>query len=391
MRADPKTVNRRSLLAAWLCAIVPIVLSAGTAHADQVVVMRAISAVDANADPDLLDQVEDHIIEAIRAEGHEPTTEANALQVDSEEIPQTAGEMAAIAGLANSRWALLPIVRPSNVAGVYWLTLRVGFVDGPRLEELEGEVRPSREPQRITELVHVVLQEGGLTEEAMALAGEDRVAREIEAGERLSEEEEARRRAEEEAAREEEERRRQEEEEARQRAEEEAAAAAARAEEEARLAFENRDRYGVADGLWMVQAGLGWRPIVRSPQGNGGMYGTLELRGGRGFESLPGFELRLGVELGFGDVTSFSAMAGAVYLHSPFAIPLHIGAGLELGFLMPTSGNRTANFQGRVTAILSYNLTGAWYIEASLPEISYLSANEGVVSLGVAARFTARF
>ena len=121
------------------------------------------------------------------------------------------------------------------------------------------------------------------------------------------------------------------------------------------------------------------------------MLGTLELRGGRGFEGLPGFELRVGAELSFGAASSFSLLAGAVYLHSPLAIPLHIGAGIELGFLVPTTGNRAVNFVGRATALVSYNISGAWYIEGSLPEISYLSANEGVISIGVAARFGARF
>lgn len=238
------------------------------------------------------------------------------------------------------------------------------------------------------ELLQALLRPEGLSEDGLALAGEDRVGREAElAGdaeaaerERLEAEERARREAEEAAAREAEERARRE-------------AEALSAEERERLereAFEGRDRYGVADGLWMVQAGLGLRPIVRSA-GEGGVLGTLELRGGRGFESVPGLELRAGIELVFGASSSFAVHLGGVYLASPFTTPIHLGVSVEAGLFQAISGNRVPSFSGRLSAVVSWNPGGSWYLEASLPELQYLSANEGVLLLGASVRVGTRF
>ncbi|MCB9633903.1 MAG: hypothetical protein H6721_17425 [Sandaracinus sp.] len=387
MRSPASPVNLRSpkllSLRHVLTAAFLVTATASPALADRVVVLRATG----DADTMQLDAIEDAVIESIRGLAHEPIGEARAYEAQTNVVPQTANELRAVAELQNATYVVVPIVRNAGPLN-YWITLRVGYAPATRVDELDAEVRRVRQGPRLAELLQALLRPEGLSEDGLALAGEDAVGRREETDasaadaerERLEAEERARREAEEAAAREAEERARREAEEA-------------SAEERARLereAYEGRDRYGVADGLWMVQAGAGVRPILRSP-GEGGVLGTLELRGGRGFEGAPGLELRAGVELVFGASSSFAVHLGGVYLFSPFTTAIHLGASVEAGLFQAISGNRVPSFSGRVSAVVAWNPTGSLYVEASLPELQYLTANDGVLVMGASVRLGTRF
>lgn len=391
----PPTVNHRSRLAAALHAATPllglatallVLLAAAPASADRVVLLR----VTGEGTVEQRDLIEDQVAAAVRALAHDAVTEAGALQADTEEVPETANEMRAVAELQNARWVVVPIVHDMGERG-YWLRLRVGYAPETRSEELDAEVRRSREEPRLVELLQAMLRPEGLSEDGLALAGEDLEAREAE---RLAADEDAAREAEEAAERE-----RREAEEAAERERREAEEAAERerteAEREAaeREAWESRDRYGVADGLSMVQVGLGVRPLAFTDdeRGDGGVLGTLELRYGRGFEGVPGLELRAGVELVFGAANAVGVHVGAAYLASPFTTPIHLGATVEVGVLGVVTGNRSASFSARASALVAWNFAGSWYLEASLPELQYLTASGGALALGASVRLGTRF
>ena len=370
MRSHPMLVNRGSRIAARLRQQVTLgwvlaaLLSAGTARADRVVVLRATG--DA---PTLeLERIEDAVVEAVRQLHHEALTESAAgFDMAADALPETANEMRAIAELQRAQWVVVPIVHDHGQRA-YYLTLRVGYAAQTRVEELDAEVRRAHENRRLEEILRAMLRPEGLGDEALSLAGEDAEGRQVEA----EAEEEARRQAEEEARR--------------QAAEREAAERARREQE----AFEHRDRYGTADGLNLVQLGLALRPLLLSG-GDGGVLGTFALRIGRGFEGLDGFELRGGIDFTFGAAAGLSIFGGAAYLFSPWTTPLHLGASVELGLFRATTGNRRAAFMGRVSAVLAYNLAGGFYVEASLPELMYLSSGGGALSMGVAGRAGVRF
>lgn len=390
MRSPRSPVNGRSPIRAGLRQLLTITLGvaalgASTARADRVVVLRATG----DADSVRLGAIEEAVRDGIRALAHEVVSPPSGAA-----LPQTAEELRGVAQAQRAEWVIVPVVHDTT-PDAYWVTLRVGFAPAVRVEELDAEVRRVRERPRLRELLQALIRPEGLSEDGLALAGFDTVGREEEASSGRDAEARARREAEERALREAEEaaareaalREAEAEREAREAREaEEAAEAAARA----RDAFAARDRYGVADGAWMVQAGLGLRPLVRSA-GEGGLLGTLELRGGRGFESLPGFELRAGVELVFGAASAFAVHVGGAYLASPFTTPIHLGASVEAGIFQAISGNRVPSFSGRVSAVVAWNPGGSIYLELSLPEVQYLSANGGALALGVSARLGTRF
>jgi len=355
------------------------IFSASIAHADRVVVLRATG----DAGTLDLERIEDQVHEAIRALSHEAVTEGGGMDTQAEALPETANEMRAIAEMRQSQWVVVPIVHDHD-AVKYWITLRVGYAAETRVEELDAEVYRVSERDRLSALLQAMLRPEGIGEDGLALAGEDTAGRaaqgDADAQRQLEEEERARREAEEAALREQE--AREAEEAARREAEEQA-------QREAE-AYENRDRYGNADGLTMISAGVDLRPIVASGR-DGGMYGTVGIRVGRGFSSVNGLELRAGVDIGFGAVSAFSVYVGGAYLFSPWTTPVHLGATLELGLFYNTTGNRDPAFMGRVSALLAWNFKGAWYLEASLPELMYLSSNTGALSIGVGVRLARRF
>ena len=82
---------------------------------------------------------------------------------------------------------------------------------------------------------------------------------------------------------------------------------------------------------------------------------------------------------------------GAAYLASPFTTPIHLGATVEVGVLGVVTGNRSASFSARASALVAWNFVGSWYLEASLPELQYLTASGGALALGASVRLGTRF
>ncbi len=381
-------VNRSSRSTSRACAFVTssllaVLLSAtvtNTAKADRVIVLRATGDVDETT----LANAQLAVAQSLTAIGHELVAEQGALHADDSVLPENAGEMQAIAQVHQADWVVVAIVHDADESA-YWTTLRVGHAADASLEELDIEVRRATESERLQRVLTLMIRPGGAGEEGIALAGEDQTGRQSEA-ERLA----AQAAAEEEARR---------LEEARALAEAEAEAAAERERQEREAAealaaeqaeFAERDRYGVADGLTMIQAGVAARFIVAS-EGTGVFLGGVELRVGRGFEAIPGLELRGGLEVVYGATSALNVFGGAAYLFSPFSAPLHLGASLELGMLIGFSGNRGPSFLARGSALMAYNVRGGFYLEASLPELQVLSYSGGVLSLGASVRAGLRF
>lgn len=377
-------MNHRSRTTAFWALPALLFAFASVAKADRVVVLPP-AGTDAVEE---LDRIEEQLSEAVRALSHEALTEAGAHETRGE-TPETANELRAIAEIQQAEWAIVAIVHDHGERN-YYLTLRVGYAPSTRVEELDAEVRLSRERDRLVELLQAMLRPEGLSEDGLALAGRDQVAREAEGIAERDAAEQARLDAERHA------------EEERERAEREAAEAAEREAQEAaerearereeREAFENRDRYGVADGNMMLQVGGGVRGLVVTPnRGNGGAIATLALRLGRGFESVPGLELRAGIEVAFASASALSVFGGAVYLASPFAFPLHLGASIEVGYFQSISGNRSPAFMGRASAVAAYNPAGSFYVELSAGELQYLTTGGGAFALGFDLRLGTRF
>lgn len=383
-----------------LCAIsAAFFLYSSPAFADRVVVLSATGQVDAALRAD----VEARVVAALDQLSHEVVRQPTA----AGGAPLASDELRVIATNAGATWALVPVVHDVGPAA-YWVNFRAGYAPPgatPRVEELDAEVRLSSQDDRIRALLAAMIRPEGLSEDGFFLAGEDLRGREAENAsgqtppERVDPEEAARLQAEADA--------RAAEEAARQ-AEADAALAAAEAEEAERLAreeaaraeqdaqdqaaFAERDRYGVADGLTLVQVGLGVRPLVSTGQGgNGGVLGTLELRAGRGFESVPGLELRGGIDIVFGASSAITGQLGAAYFLSPFAFPLHFGASVEAGIFGAISGDRGAGFLVRASLLASFNLAGSVYLEVSAPEFMYITNAGGALSLGASARLGVRF
>ena len=316
-------MNARSRFGAAFTFLALVLALPRLAHADRVLVLHATgSASEAR-----IAEVEQALISAVGALGHTVLREPAVGALG--DPPETANELRAVAEVQGADWAVVPLVRGATDRA-YELTLRVGYVAETRVEVLAAEVVRLREDARLRELLAVMLRPEGAG--ATELAGDDVVGRRLEAGAAEAEiqAEIDARRAEEEAARQAEEEAQRAVEEAEAREREAAEAEAARIEAE--RAFAERDRYGVADGLLHVQAGVGALPLLSTGQGGtGGTLGSFSLRIGRGFEAAPGRELRGGFDAFFGAAGGFALEVGGVYLYSPFTFPLHVGGGAELG------------------------------------------------------------
>jgi len=374
------SVNSRSQGVRRLGAVLAVFCVASVARADRIVVLPATGETT----PEQLEEIEDHVAGAVRSIAHEAVTDG---LVDGPP-PQTANEMRAVAEMQQAQWIVRPHVTRVDEGG-YWLHLAVGYAPATRVEELDAEVREAREADRLRELLQAMLRPEGISEDGYALGGEDARGRELERANAADAAEQARLEEEERLRREQEEREAAEREAAEQ-AEREAAEREA-AEQAERDAYENRDRYGVSDGLTMVQVGLGVRPLLSTADnGSGGTLGTFELRLGRGFESVPGLELRGGIDAVFGASSAFAVHVGAAYLFSPFTFPLHLGATAEVGLFQSLTGQRSPAFLIRASALLSFNVAGPLYVEASLPEFMVLLGAEAL-SLGGSVRAGVRF
>ncbi len=375
--------------ASALTTCLAVVLIASPANADRVVVLPAEGATEVAVER--VDAFEDAVAEAVSSLSHQVATDAHGT-IEGQAIPQTANEMRAVAELQNAQWVVLPIVRSANAGGLE-ATLRVGYAPETRVEELDVEVRDSRRAERLQEILRAMLRPEGLGAAAEELAGEDAAARLLEQNalsQELAEREaqeaaalaerEAAEAARVEAEREAAERARQEEEQARLSAEER--------ERQAREAFASRPRYGQG-AQWMVQLGGAVRPLLRSRVS--GAIGSVEVRGGRSFENLPGLELRLGLDAVFGKTGGIAIHVGGAYLLTPFRFPLHLGVSLEVGLFQPFLGNRTPSFSTRIAPVVAWRFANQWHLEAAVAEVGYLSANDAVITLGFALRLGTRF
>ncbi|MAQ18745.1 MAG: hypothetical protein CMN30_28605 [Sandaracinus sp.] len=347
-----------------------------SAQAARVVLLRSVGS----ADLEMKEELDATVSRTLRGLGFHVLSEGAAMEVEEEVIPETANDLRAIAELQNATYTLQPIIHDAS-AEAYWVTFRAGYAPDTRVEELDAEIRVVHEEERLQQLLAALMRPAGLGEEAHALAGQDAAGRQQEqdaadAEAAAAAEAERQRLAAEEAEREAE----------RERAAQEAADAEAAAER----AFDERDRYGVADGLMMLSGGLGVRGLVKSG-GDGGALGSFELQFGRGFESIPGLELRAGLGLYFGAAGAFDLHVGAAYLTSLFAFPLHLGAILEGGLFMPITGQRSPGGMVRFSALASYNVTGNLYAELSLPAFTWLSNGGGAIGIGASIHLGARF
>ena len=69
---------------------------------------------------------------------------------------------------------------------------------------------------------------------------------------------------------------------------------------------------------------------------------------------------------------------------------MYLGGGVELGMHKATTGNDVAQLMVRGGPVVAWNPIGDLYVEA-VPEMQYLSANDGAITLGVSLRAGWRF
>jgi len=271
--------------------------------------------------------------------------------------------------------------------GQYRLLLRVGYAPLGRVEELEVNVVEAEEPARLADIVRSMVRPEGLGEDAVRLSAGDAEAQarleaarlEREAAERARLEEEQRARLAREA-----EQRRQLLERERQRT--------AEREQRERDAWARRERYGVGDRPWIVLAGLDVRSLIAHPSDrSGGFFGGVELRGGYAIPGVPGLEARAGVDVIFGSISALTFTVGGVYLASPFTQPVFIGGGGDLGLFVGTTGARVAGFTARGGPMISWRAGPRFYVEGTVPELTYISVSSGALAIGLSARAGVRF
>ncbi|NOY91368.1 MAG: hypothetical protein GXP55_09165, partial [Deltaproteobacteria bacterium] len=167
MRLLPFTI---ALLAAF-GAVAP----SSVALAERVVVLRPAGELSEEG----LDDLEEELANAVRAAGFEALTDASALDADQAALPTTANEMRAVADMQSAQYVVTARATPQPEG--YHLIVRVGYAAQARVEELEAEVRSSRQQARLTEIMQAMLRPEGLGEDADRLAGDDTAARDAEA------------------------------------------------------------------------------------------------------------------------------------------------------------------------------------------------------------------
>ena len=364
-------VNRFShlVLVLGLLALLP-----KSAAADNVVLVHpSLKEADPTGQHDvLLDELSKQFEETIKALGHTPMSEAHSA---TGPLPETANEMVAIAEIQGAQWVVAPILSPSEQA--VWLTLKVASVEGPRLEEIDSEVRDSRRAVRLKELLGAMLRPSGLGESADQLAGEDQAAREAE------EAAEAKRIASEEEIAHREELQRLQDEEQKNKEQEQAIQPIVEPPPSPDLADAPQAK------RWMIQVGGAVRPLLRSFAP--GTLGAVELRFERSFDRIPQLRLRGGVDVVFGSAKAIAVHAGVAYFYSPHGLPLDFGGAVEVGMFQALSGNRVPSFSVRVAPTIAWNVSPKFSLEAAIAEIGVLSANDVVITLGFSLRGGFRF
>lgn len=356
--------------------------TATTARADRVV----LEPPNGTAVQERLDEVADALGVAIRAAGHEvQAVPPLGPGLPPAPLPTTSDEMRNIARQQAAQYVVTATVTP--MPGQYRLLLRVGYAPIGRVEELEVNVVEAEEPARLADIVRSMVRPEGLGEDAVRLAAGD-----AEAQARLAAERE--RLAAEERARHEEEQRARlaREQEQRQQLLERERQRTAEREQRAREAWASRERYGVGERPWIILAGLDVRSLLAQPTGrDGGFFGAVELRGGYAIPGVPGLEARAGVDVVFGSISALTFTVGGVYLASPFTQPVFIGGGGDLGVFVGTTGARTAAFTARGGPMISWRAGPRFYVEGTVPELTYISASSGALAIGLSARAGVRF
>jgi len=380
-------VNSRSRLLAAL--LFTLVLAPSVASADAV----ALLALGGRADQERLEATEQVMAELLREQGHRLAA-PSAASVDH---PPTSAQLEQVAEDSRAIYVITAEVEPMR--GQYRLSIHVYYRPAGRLEELVVTVLEDEERARLADVLRSMVRREGLGEDALRLTEEidpeDRAQREAEEQARREAEEQARREAEEQARLEEEERARREAEEQARREAEEQARREAEAEREAAEAWDARVPYG-ADAPWMIQLQVGGRyaatlgSLPAGAQGGGGLF-DAGLRLGRSFEGVDGFELRGGLDFATGTYTALGIHVGASWLGSFFVEPVFIGLGGEVGVIFTLTGSRDAAFSGRVSALFAWRPADHFYLEASLPELGYVSPGAGALTIGASLRAGYRF
>lgn len=388
-------MNPRSLLCVAL--LFTIFARPSVATADSV----ALLSFGGRADPDRRSEIEHLVADRLREQGHRLVTPSQA-RVDH---PPTMAQLEEVGVASNASYVVTAEIEP--LRGQYRLNIHVYYRPGGRLEDLVVIVLEADEQARLDDVLRSMVRADGLGDDALRLTGEqespeERAQREAEERERREAEEAAAREAEEQARREAEEAARLEAERA---AREVAEALRLEAEEQARQAEEERRRrqeafdrrvpYG-ADAPWMAQLVVGGRyagnlgPLPDGAQGGGGLF-DIGLRLGRTFEGLGGFELRGGADFTTGAYSAVGIHLGAAWLGSFFLAPVFIGLGGEIGVIFAITGSRDVGFGGRISALLAWRPTDRFYLEASLPELGYVSPGTGALTIGASLRAGFRF
>jgi hypothetical protein len=367
------------------------------ARADRVVVVSPAGS----ATEELRDDVEDRIAEVIRALGHETVSPPNATDAIGERSLETSEELGEFARTANARFVVVTSIEP--LPGQYRLLTRVFYTDLARVEELVVNVTLADERMQLNDILACMVRPSGLGDDAVRLGGgasfdpvdtagtglteEERRLLEAAGEAELEAEAEAERLAalEEEAAQAERDRLALEEE------------AALAAEEEANSeseAWSDRERYGT-NGDIMVQAGFYGAGILTSGSqlaNGGGFVGTLQLRAAYAITSLPGFELRGGIDAVLGSTSGIGFLGGGAFLASLFSdTPIFIGGHIEFGINVATSGNKGASFVTRLGPVASWRATDSIHLELAPLDFTIISSNGGGLLLGSSLRLGYRF
>ena len=367
---------------------------ASTAQAER----AGVVAPEGSADNSRRDHVEAAIVATVRALNLDPISGSALRRPGRAGVPHTNDELYAFATANQLVWLVTSEVTP--LTGQYLFHVRVANLPLHRVEEIEVNVAEADEAARLRDVLSCMLRANGLGDDALRLTTDPaelarHQAEEAAAARAAAEqaaiaqqaEADARLRAQVQADHDAAERARAEAEQHEHDAAEARIRAAAEAE---RNAFVNRQRYANDPAHpWVALAGFGGTSVSAHGVARGGFSGDFRARIGHMVPGFTGLEGRAGLDLMFASVSAINLVVGGVYLRSPFAVPVHIGGGFEMGPLFSTTGSRNAFFMMRLSGNVSWNIIENFSVEGSLPELTYISA--GAVGIGAHVRAAYRF
>ncbi len=353
----------RSLTVAWVAILWAM---PAEVYADRVVLLPVEGAPQ-----EVVEEVEQQLVVTLRELGHEPTSDAVPSGVETPPPPESLEDFLAIAGMQQADWALDVRVESASDRS-YWLRFRAASVAASRLEELRAEVKRAHEAERLRALLSALLRSEGLGSDAERLGGADpfvpppppsseRLANEAEAGSEPGADDAPAEKPEPNAA---------------------PASGDEASTSPASPADASPPRR--ADAGWYVTGAASWRPIVgHDPRARGGSIWGVGLRLGRGMER--GLHWRAGLDLALGDSNGITLLGGGVYDVLQVG-PMRFGALGEVGVHKATSGNDVWQLAGRLGVVGRMPMGSQLFVEATLPEVTWLSANGGGWLLGGAVR-----